>query len=425
MEEPRSSFSRRELLAVSGMAAGALAARRAQADVASPSALVTPVAVAKVTGYDADLVAEFTRMFDQIGGIGQLVRGKTVAMKVNLSGASGTGRQVGLSAGQTSWVHSNVVGALTAVFARLGAKRVRILESTFRKRYGAPLEDTLLNDGWDVKAIKTAAPIVEFEDTNGLGQAKQYSTFKVKSRPYIFPAFSFNHSYEDCDFFVSVGKMKNHEELGITLSMKNLFGVTPELLYGLAPKPAGAIMSSVGNFSPYVRERVFHYGQVQPPSGVPQEIDPKSNRYEGWRMPRLLTDLCGARPIDLSVLDGIETLIGGEGAGMPGTKHGKPGLLVVGRNCVCTDAVAMATMGYNPRAGRHESPFRLYKNPEDHPAEQLIPPGEMHQYADNTVLMGEAAGLGIADLSKIEVRGVPIKNAVYDFEAHWKGQAPV
>jgi len=363
-------------------------------------------------------------MFDQIGGIGHLVRGKTVAMKVNLSGASGTGRHVGLSAGQTSWVHPRVVGALTAVFAKQGAKRIRILESTFRKRYGAPLEDTLLNDGWDVKAIKNAAPIVEFEDTNGLGQGKQYSTLQVKSRPYIFPAFSFNHSYEDCDFFVSVAKMKNHEELGITLSMKNLFGITPELLYGLAPIPPG-VVSSTGNFSPWVRERVFHYGQVPPPAGVPQEIDPKSNRYEGWRMPRLLTDLCGARPIDLAILDGIEALIGGEGTGMPGTKHGNPGLLVIGRNCVSTDAVAMATMGYNPRAGRHEAPFRLYKNPQDHPLDQLIPPGEMHQYADNTALMGEAAGLGTADLSKIDLRGVPIKEAVYDYEAHWKGQAPV
>ena len=350
MEDVRGTFSRRDLLAVSGLAAGALAVKRAAADVVVPT---SPVSVAKVASYDLDLVAQIEQMFDQIGGIGPQVRGKTVAMKVNLTGASGRGRQVGLTAGQTSWVHPNVVGALTAVFAKLGAKRIRILESTFRKKYGTPLEDTLLNDGWDVNAIKNAAPMVEFEDTNGLGPAKQYSTLKVKSRPYIFPAFSLNHSYEDCDFFVSVAKMKNHEELGVTLSMKNLFGITPELLYGLGPKPPGA--------SQWVRERVFHYGQVQPPAGVAQELDPKSNRYEGWRMPRLLTDICGARPIDLAIIDGIEAIIGGEGSGMPGTKHGKPGLLVVGRNCVSTDAVAMAVMGYNPRAGRHEAPFRLYK----------------------------------------------------------------
>jgi len=415
MEDVRGTFSRRDLLAVSGLAAGALAVKRAAADVAVPT---SPVSVAKVVSYDLDLVAQLEQMFDQIGGIGPLVRGKTVAMKVNLTGSSGRGRHVGLTAGQTSWVHPNVVGALTAVFAKLGAKRIRILESTFRKKYGTPLEDTLLNDGWDVNAIKNAAPMVEFEDTNGLGSASQYSTLKVRSsRPYVFPAFSLNHSYEDCDFFVSVAKMKNHEELGVTLSMKNLFGITPELLYGLGPKPPGA--------SQWVRERVFHYGQVQPPAGVPQELDPTSNRYEGWRMPRLLTDICGARPIDLAIIDGIEAIIGGEGAGMPGTKHGKPGLLVVGRNCVSTDAVAMAVMGYNPRASRHEAPFKLFKASHEHPPEQLIPPGETHQYADNTAMMGEGAGLGTADLSKIDLRGVPIKDAVYDYEAHWKGQAPV
>ena len=406
------SISRRDLFALSALAAGTTA-RAAQ----TPAPPTSAVSIAKIPNYDGDLVAEITRMLDDIGGIGSRVRGKTVAMKLNLTGSSGRGRRVGLRASQTTWVHENVVGALTAVFAKLGAKRVRILESTFRRQYGAPLEDTLLNDGWDVNLIRSAAPIVEFEDTNGAGSAKQYSTLKVKSRPYVYPAFMFNHSYEDCDFFVSVAKMKNHDEMGITLSMKNLFGITPELLYGQGDRPAGSSNS--------VRERVFHYGQVQPPSGVPQEIDFSTSRYEGWRLPRLLTDICGARPVDLAVIDGIETLIGGEGAGIPGSKPGKPGLLVIGRNCVCTDAVAAATMGYNPRASRHEPPFRVYKVSHFHPADQLIPPGETHQYAENIMMMGEAAGIGTADLSRIEVRGVPIAKAVYDFDAHWKGQVPV
>ena len=99
MNEARGSFSRRDWLTLSSLAAGALTVNRAKADVVQPP--VSPVSVAKVVTYDGDLVAQFQLMFDQIGGIGQLVRGKTVAMKVNLSGASGTGRQVGLSAGQT------------------------------------------------------------------------------------------------------------------------------------------------------------------------------------------------------------------------------------------------------------------------------------------------------------------------------------
>ena len=417
MKRVQGNVSRRDVLALSGLALGALAARGGNSATPLVTPPTAPVAVAKVTGYDQDLVAQFELMFDQLGGIGHLVRGKTIGMKLNLTGAGGRGRRVGISAGLTTWVHPSVVGALTTVLGKLGAKRIRLLESAFRKE-GGLLEDAMLQDGWDVEAIRNAAPSVEFEDTNGLGLAKKYSILNVKSRPYIYPAFALNHSYEDCDFFVSVAKMKNHEEMGITLSMKNLFGITPELGYGLRDTiPAGA--------SRWTRERVFHYGQMQPPAGIPQEIDFKSNRYEGWRMPRLLTDICGARPIDLAVIDGIETIIGGEGTGVPGTKPAKPRLLVVGLNCVCTDAVAMATMGYNPRAGRNEPPFRVYKAAHSHPPEQLIPPEESHQYADNIVLMGEAAGIGTADLAKIDVRGVPIKDALYDFETRWKGQAPV
>lgn len=402
MSVSRDGFSRRDLFALSAVAAGAFASGRIEAAAPTGSAPTSPVSVAKVRSYDEDLVAQFTTMFDQIGGIGKLVQGKTVAMKLNLSGA---GRFEGFTVGQTHWCHPKVVGALTAVFGKLGAKRIRLLESAGRKQ-GVLLEDKLLSGGWDVSALKNAAPVVEFEDTNTLGEGKQYSTLKVKTKPYIFPAYNLNHSYEDCDFFVSVGKMKNHEELGITMSMKNLFGITPTALYG-------------------GREQIFHYGAVQSPSGVPAELDPKSNRYEGWRMPRLITDICGARPIDLAILDGIESCVGGEGPWCLGSKPVKPALLLVGRNCVCTDTVGAATMGYNPRASRHEPPFRVFKDTKNHPPEQLIPPGETHQYADNIMLMAEAVGMGTADLTKIDVRGVPIKDALFDFEAFWKGQMRV
>jgi len=391
-------FSRRDWLATAGIAAGALAAKRSQA---APQAAAAPVSVAKVPSYDEDLVAQFQKMFDQIGGIGSQVLGKTVAIKVNLTGGN---RFEGYTAGDTHWVHPKVVGAVTAVFGKLGARRIRILESANGRRPNAKLEDKLLSGGWDVAAIKNAAPVVEFEDTDG-PQGKPYSTLKVANKPYIFPAFNLNRSYEDCDFFVSLGKMKNHEEMGVTMSIKNMFGVTPTALYG-------------------GREPMFHYGQKQAPSGAPQELDPESNRYEGWRLPRILVDIIGARPIDLAILDGIVSTCGGEGPWVLGARPIKPGILVVGRNCVSTDAVAMATMGYNPRAGRHEAPYRLYKGPDNHPKDQLTPSDETFQYADNMMLLAEAVGIGSADLSKIDVRGVAIRDAIFDFEAFWKNQMP-
>ena len=398
----REGLTRRDWLALSGLAAGAMAVRPAQGEQAVPAGPVEPVSVAKVRSYDEDLTARFRQMFDQIGGIGDQVKGKTVGIKVNLTGGAPF---PGYTVGDTHWVHPRVVGAAVAAFGALGAKRIRILEGAESRKRGYKLEDKLLSGGWDVAAIRNAAPLVEFEDTDRLGEGKQYSLLKVQSKPYVFPAFLMNHSYEDCDFFVSLGKMKNHEEMGITLCIKNLFGITPLGIYG-------------------DREKVFHYGQVQAPSGVPVELDAKSNRYEGWRLPRILVDILGARPVDLAIADGIVAMVGGEGPWVLGSKPCHPGILIVGRNCVNTDSVAAACMGYNPRAGRHEAPYRVFKNPKDHPPEQLQPGDEAFQYADNMMLLAEAAGLGSADLTKIDVRGVPIKEAMFDYEAFWKNQMP-
>jgi uncharacterized protein (DUF362 family) len=72
----------------------------------------------------------------------------------------------------------------------------------------------------------------------------------------------------------------------------------------------------------------------------------------------------------------------------------KPELLILGTNAVSTDAVAAALMGYDPRAPRGVPPFAN---------------------CDNTLLLAEQLGLGSADLNQIEVRGVPLAQAVYPF----------
>jgi len=182
MTDTHGTLSRRNVFAVSGLAAGALAASRAAKAEPAASAPALPVSVAKVRTYEEDLVAQFEKMFDQLGGLASQVRGKTVAMKLNLTGGN---RFEGYTAGETHWVHPRVVGALTAVFCKLGARRVRILESAGR-RAGSKLEDKLLSGGWDVAAIQNAAPVVEFEDTNYPGEGHQYPTFKVKWKPYIY-----------------------------------------------------------------------------------------------------------------------------------------------------------------------------------------------------------------------------------------------
>ena len=83
-------------------------------------------------------------------------------------------------------------------------------------------------------------------------------------------------------------------------------------------------------------------------------------------MPRHTVDSVAIRPIDLAILDGIETVSGGEGPWVELTAQ-KPGLLLSGRNPVCTDAIATAVMGYDPLAKSATGPF-----PGDNHPKQLI-----------------------------------------------------
>jgi hypothetical protein len=73
-------------------------------------------------------------------------------------------------------------------------------------------------------------------------------------------------------------------------------------------------------------------------------------------------------------------------------------------------------MGYDPRAAAGKPPFNVSKDKVkgDYQKEH----GDRPQYSDNVLLLAEAAGLGSADLAQIDVRGTPIKDAVFDFEAH-------
>ena len=113
-------------------------------------------------------------------------------------------------------------------------------------------------------------------------------------------------------------------------------------------------------------------------------------------MSRVVADLAVVRPIHLAIIDGVESMAGGEGPWIRGVRVVKPGVLIAGLNPVCTDAVSTAVMGYNPRAAkRHAAVLRN---------------------ADNTLLLAEAHGVGTTDLKRIEVRGVPIEQALYRYD---------
>ncbi len=335
--------------ATAGVTALGLLGPRAMWAAPAPT---SPVVLARCETYDlGDLVKCLALAMDQLGGLDSLVVGKTVGVKVNV------------------------------VLDRAGAKRIRILEST---KFTSSLERTLSTAGWDVDAFRTLKTSVELEDTRNMGTMKHYVGVKVPWGGSVYPGYYLNHSYTDCDVFVSVAKLKNHETAGVTLSMKNSFGITPNALYG---------QSAHDEASTENRLDMLHMGKIPPPHGLPREVDPAPPRRPTAQVPRVTVDMIGIRPIDLAIIDGIETISGGEGPWAQGPTLQKPKLLIVGRNPVCTDAIACACMGYDPTAAPGTGAF----------------PG------DNHLALAAQQNIGTHRPDAIEVRGLTVQEALHPF----------
>jgi uncharacterized protein (DUF362 family) len=303
-------------------------------------------------------------------------------VKLNLTGDSVT-PILGRPIGETYNTHWSTALALGSLLFVAGARRVRFVESAQSRDV---LESTLTAAGWDVLAL-SALGKVEFENTRNLGFGKKYSHFRVPGGGYVFSSFEFNHAYEDTDVLVSLTKLKTHATAGITLSMKNLFGLPPNTLYG---REAGK-ESATGHRAPMHDPKGYENIKLPGLKAGAMPTEPE------WRVPRITVDICAAAPIHLAIIDGITAMSGGEGpwCGEEHLKLTTPGVLIVGLNMVSTDAVGTAVMGYaNPRAPRGVKPF---------------------QTCDNHLLLAEQAGLGIADLAQIDVRGIPIEKARYSY----------
>ncbi len=374
-------MTRRDWMA-SSIAAAFAAGAPARAQSSAPTA---PVAVARCASYGPEVTTTLNRMFDQLGGLSRIVKDKTVAIKINLTG--GPEQRLGHTPSEiTYWTHPAVIGATLHLMGLAGAKRIRLLESPWATI--EPLEEFMLAGNWEPRDFLTAASRVEFENTNYLGNAKKYSRFAVPKGGHMFRAFDLNHSYEDCDVFVSIAKLKEHFTAGVTLAMKNCFGITPCTIYG---EGAGIDEPAL---VPRSGRNPFHAGNRQPSKSSPSENDPKSPREGGYRVPRIVADLAAARPINLSIIDGITTITGGEGCWIPGVRPVAPGVLIAGTNAVTTDAVSMAVMGFDPMADRGTAPF---------------------EKCDNTLRLAEELGVGTRDLRRIEVAGASIASVRFPF----------
>ena len=354
----------------------------AQAADRSADAPTSPVALARCESFEPQLLRrKFDEVLDLIGGIDRMVRNKTVTIKVNLTGLAWK-PFAGMPAYESYQTHPNTVAALCAIFHDAGAKRIVVVENLYWDR---PMQETLIESGWDVKAIQSAGGHkVLFEDTRNRGPWPAYSRFKVPWGGFIYPAFDLNQRFEKTDVLVSLSKLKQHACAGVTMTAKNFFGITPCSLYG----------NTAPNENPLThRTAMFHGGRKPVPDGVPAEVENDCPPEAKYRVPRVVADIYGARPADLALVDGIRTIRGGEGHWNRGISLVEPKLVLAGLNGVTTDAVSTAVMGFDPQAESDQFPFQ----------------------GDNHLALLAANGMGTNDLGRIEVRGLGLKEATHPF----------
>ena len=383
----KDELTRREML----LGAGALLTLPAfpawgRAAVTAPTARVS---VGRCMSYGPEVVPTLATMFDQLGGLDRLVRGKTVAVKINMIGVRS--QRLGTAPmEETFWTNPVVIGGVVHLLGKAGARRIRVVEGPWSS--AETLEEVMYSMNWKPQDILSAADNVEFENTNYLGRGKTYSRLMVPGGGLIYPGYDLNHSYADCDVFVSLAKMKEHAATGVTLSMKCVYGSTPITIYG---EGAGVDEPSIRPHGG--RGGVFHFARRMPSKSAPQQIDMGLPKDAGYRIPRIVAELCTARPVHLAIIDGVKSATGAE------TNYGSrpqaavnPGVLIAGTNCVATDAVAMAVMGYDPMAVRGTAPFAG---------------------SDSMLQLGESLGIGMRDMSHNEVVGVPVSQVVFSYSA--------
>lgn len=236
----------------------------------------------RVGSYQQEIAAV---MLESLAPFGLVVKGKTVLLKPNL---------VGLDPHGFINTHPTVIAAARECFLRMGAAQVlvgdgpaldrdteAILESVRLREHLGPLQGTFVD--------------LNLDDVERV----MLPTHASRLRELYLPKTCMG-----VDFVVSMPKLKTHHWAGVTLSMKNMFGIVPGACYGW-PK------------------NVLHWAGID----------------------RAILDINAAARPDFAIVDGI---VGMEGNGPIQGRPKASGVLVFGDDPVAVDATCCRVMGLRP-----------------------------------------------------------------------------
>jgi uncharacterized protein (DUF362 family) len=242
--------------------------------------------IGKVPGYELEIADVIVRGVRELGVTPAEVKGKRILLKPNLVETSSGAIHIN--------THPLVMRGAVEAFLRLGADTVMVAEGPGHRRDTLDVldESGLADVLWEDR--------IKFHDLNYLtGYTVKNTGGMTRLSTLTFPGI-----FQGVDWIVSMAKMKTHHWAGVTLSMKNLFGVMPGIYYGW-PK------------------NVLHHAGIE----------------------NSILDINATLKPHFAIVDGI---VGMEGDGpiMGTPRHA--GVVVMGRNLPAVDATAARVMGINP-----------------------------------------------------------------------------
>ena len=240
------------------------------------------VAIQRAERYDGNLSA---LMLETLREFNLSVKGKTVFLKPNF---------VGLDPLGAINTHPAVVAAAREAFLRLGAQTVLVGDGPALERdTEAIIESVHLRDYLE-------RPRETFVDLN----LDEVERVPLRTRASRLKELYLPRTILRADFVVSLPKLKTHHWAGVTLSLKNMFGIVPGCCYGW-PK------------------NLLHW------AGIEQSV----------------LDINSTVRPDFAIVDGI---VGMEGNGPIQGQPKACGVLVFGDDPVAVDATCARIMGFAP-----------------------------------------------------------------------------
>ncbi len=178
------------------------------------------------------------------------------------------------------------------------------------------------------------------------GNQPPHKVYQVPGGGQMFGQYLLPERAVEVDAFVSIQKMKNHLFTGVTLCLKNLFGLMP--------------------LEPHGRSRQYYHHLV--------------------RMPYMLADMGRIFKPTLNILDALVSQAGREwGDGIEGPPR-ITNTLIAGDHVIATDACATHLMGHDPQADWLTPPFHRDRN---------------------TLLVAAEGGFGTVNLAEIDFQSEP------------------